>query len=53
MDRNLFIQAITKVTAGILLMALLLFWPAGTIHYPGGWLLCPCSLSPWSSPALC
>lgn len=39
MDRNLFIQAITKVTAGILLMALLLFWPAGTIHYPGGWLL--------------
>ena len=39
MDRNLFIQAITKVTAGILLMALLLFLPAGTIHYPGGWLL--------------
>ncbi len=39
MDRNLFIQAITKVTAGILLMALLLFWPAGTLRYPGGWLL--------------
>lgn len=39
MDRNLYIQAITKVTAGILLMALLLFLPAGTIHYPGGWLL--------------
>jgi len=39
MDKNLFVQAITKVTAGILLMALLLFLPAGTLRYPGGWLL--------------
>ncbi len=39
MDKNLFFQAITKVTAGILLMGLLLFWPAGTLAYPGGRLL--------------
>lgn len=39
MDKNLFVQAITKVTAGILLMVLLLFLPAGTLRYPGGLLL--------------
>lgn len=39
MDTKLFWEAIAKVTAGMLLMALLLFLPAGTIHYPGGWLL--------------
>ncbi len=39
MTKQLFISAITKVVAGILLMGLLLFWPAGTLHYFGGWLL--------------
>ena len=39
MTKKLFVSAITKFTAGVILMALLLFLPAGTIHYPGGWLL--------------
>ena len=39
MTKKLFISAITKFTAGVILLALLLFLPAGTIHYPGGWLL--------------
>ena len=39
MTKTLFISAITKFAAGVILLALLLFLPAGTIHYPGGWLL--------------
>ena len=39
MDKQLFKEAIAKVTAGIVLMALLLFLPAGTVRYPGGWRL--------------
>ena len=39
MTKKLFISAITKFAAGVILLALLLFLPAGTIHYPGGWLL--------------
>ena len=39
MTKKLFVSAITKFTAGVILLALLLFLPAGTIHYPGGWLL--------------
>ena len=37
MTKSLFIQAITKVTAGAVLMGLLLFLPAGTLDYPEGW----------------
>ena len=37
MTKPLLIQALTKVTAGILLMGLLLFAPAGTMDYPEGW----------------
>jgi len=37
MTRDLFVQAITKVLAGIILMAALLFVPAGTLCYPEGW----------------
>ena len=33
---KLFLNALTKFTAGLLLVALLLFLPAGTILYPGG-----------------
>ena len=33
---KLFLNALTKFTAGLLLVALLLFLPAGTIRYPGG-----------------
>lgn len=33
---KLFLNALVKFTAGLLLVALLLFLPAGTIRYPGG-----------------
>jgi len=39
MTKALFIQAITKVWAGMILMGLLLFAPAGTMDYPEGRLL--------------
>ncbi len=40
MKRTLMIQALTKFAAGLLAVGLLLFLPAGTFHYPGGWRLC-------------
>ena len=39
MDRELFIRAISRFLAGLLLVAGLLFIPAGTWDYPQGWLL--------------
>ena len=39
MTKRLFINAITKYLLGIILVGLLIFLPAGTIHYPNGWLL--------------
>ncbi|MBQ2634840.1 MAG: hypothetical protein IJF88_09735 [Oscillospiraceae bacterium] len=39
MDWKLLFQAITKYLLGLALVALLLFLPAGTLHYPKGWLL--------------
>ena len=36
MNRELFIRAITRFFAGLVLVALLLFIPAGTWKYPGG-----------------
>ena len=39
MDGKLFLQAIGKLAAGILVMAALLFLPAGTTRYWNGWLL--------------
>ena len=39
MDRVLFIRAISRFLAGLLLVAGLLFIPAGTWDYPQGWLL--------------
>ena len=38
MKKNLLVQALTKYIAGFLLVMLLLFLPAGTIHYWNGWL---------------
>jgi len=35
---KLLFEALTKLLAGLLLLGLLLFLPAGTIFYPGGWL---------------
>ena len=37
MTKKLLIEALAKVSAGIVLMGLVLFVPAGTIHYPEGW----------------
>ena len=39
MTRTLFFSAMLKFTAGVVLLAALLFLPAGTIHWFGGWLL--------------
>ncbi len=39
MTRQLFIQAVGKFAAGCLIVALLLFLPAGTLRYWNGWLL--------------
>lgn len=39
MTLKLFFNAITKITLGILIIALLIFVPAGTIHFLNGWLL--------------
>ena len=39
MTKTLFAEAITKFSAGVVLVGLLLFLPAGTLHYPPGWQL--------------
>ncbi len=39
MSSRLFIQGITRFAAGLLLVGLLLFFPAGTFRYPQAWLL--------------
>lgn len=39
MTKKLFLQAIIKFVSGIVIMALLLFLPAGTLGYWNGWLL--------------
>ncbi len=39
MDRELFRQAMVKVLGGMLLVGLLLFLPAGSLHYRQAWLL--------------
>ena len=39
MTAKLFVQAILKFTLGVVLVGLLIFLPAGTFAFPGGWLL--------------
>ena len=39
MEKGLFLQAIAKFTLGVLLLGLLIFLPAGSLHYWQGWLL--------------
>lgn len=39
MDKKMFFQAIFKFMSGLILVGALLFLPAGTIRYPGAWLL--------------
>ena len=36
--KKLFFQAIGKFVSGLILVAFLLFFPAGTLRYPNGWL---------------
>ena len=38
MKIKLFVSALTKFLAGLLLTGLLLFLPAGTLRFPNGWL---------------
>ena len=38
MNTKLFVQAVTKFLAGLLLIGLLLFLPAGTFAYRQAWL---------------
>ena len=39
MNAKLFLSAIAKFSLGVLLVGALIFLPAGTLHYPQGWLL--------------
>ncbi|MBO7681757.1 MAG: isoprenylcysteine carboxylmethyltransferase family protein [Clostridia bacterium] len=39
MNGRLFVKALTRFLAGLVLFGLLLFLPAGTFRYPQGWLL--------------
>ena len=39
MNKKLFTEAIIKFLAGVILVGLLIFLPAGTLHFPNGWLL--------------
>lgn len=39
MDKKLFVSAITKFAAGLVLTAALIFLPAGTVRFPKAWLL--------------
>ena len=39
MSKNLFLQAISKFSLGVLLVGLLIFLPAGTLAFWNGWLL--------------
>ena len=39
MDKKLFLSAIGKFTAGVILVGALIFLPAGTLAFPNGWLL--------------
>lgn len=39
MSRELFMRAISKFFAGLLVIMLLIFVPAGTLHYPQAWIL--------------
>lgn len=38
MKKNLFLEAITKFLLGVVLVGVLIFLPAGTLHFQAGWL---------------
>ena len=39
MDRDLLLKALTKYLLGVIVLGILLFLPAGSLHYWQGWLL--------------
>ena len=39
MDKSLFLQSLTKFLLGVIILGLLIFLPAGSLHYWQGWLL--------------
>ena len=39
MDSRLFVRAVTRFLAGLVIVGVLLFIPAGTLRYPGAWRL--------------
>ena len=39
MNKRLFTEAVCKFLLGVVLVGLLIFLPAGTLNFPGGWLL--------------
>ena len=39
MDKSLFLQSLTKISLGIIILGVLIFLPAGSFHYWQGWLL--------------
>jgi len=39
MKKSLFAQAVGKFLLGVVLVGVLVFLPAGTLHYPNGWVL--------------
>ena len=57
MDKKLFLQALCKFSAGLIMVGVLVFLPAGTLHYWNGWLLMAAVFAPmpllggiWHSP---
>ena len=49
MSRELFMRAISKFFAGLLVIMLLLFVPAGTLHYTQAWILTGILLPHWKT----
>ena len=37
--KSLFLEAVVKFSLGVVLVGVLIFWPAGTFQFPNGWLL--------------
>ena len=50
---KLFLDAIVKFTLGLVLVGLLVFLPAGSLYYPGGWLFVGLLFIPMFLAGLC
>ena len=40
MNKDLLFDGLKKFIAGVIMIGLMLFLPAGTLHYMNGWLFC-------------